>query len=344
MTDIAVIGLDLAKSVFQIHAVNLQGLPVLKRQLRRAELLKFFQKLPPCLIGMEACGSAHYWAREFKALGHTVRLMPPNYVKPYLKRGKTDARDAEAICEAVTRPTMQFVPVKSVEQQSVLMLHSSRDLLVKQKTMLINALRGHLSEIGLIAPKGVVGAKSLGGLVHENQDSWPNEIRTVAHAFLDQLRMIQTQIEKLDDRILQWHRNNENSMRLATVPGIGPIVASAIAASVPDPKLFRSGRHFSAWLGLTPRVHGSGGKDTLGRITKAGNGYIRRLLVVGVTALLRIDRKKTPSHLWGQMLREKKPGRVVSVALANKTARIAWALMSRAETYRGTSAVPYAVC
>jgi len=170
MTDIAVIGLDLAKSVFQIHAVNQQGLPVLKRQLRRAELLKFFQKLPPCLIGMEACGSAHYWAREFKALGHTVRLMPPNYVKPYLKRGKTDARDAEAICEAVTRPTMQFVPVKSVEQQSVLMLHSSRDLLVKQKTMLINALRGHLSEIGLIAPKGVVGAKSLGGLVQENQD------------------------------------------------------------------------------------------------------------------------------------------------------------------------------
>lgn len=337
MEEITTIGLDLAKNVFQIHAVGAAGQVLARRQLRRAELLKFFGKLPACLVGMEACGTSHYWAREIAALGHTVKMMPPAYVKPYVKRGKTDSADAEAICEAVTRPTMRFVPVKTIEQQAVLMLHKTRDLLIKQRTMLINALRSHLSELGVVAPQGPAGVQSAIASLHELQDQWPDLARAALHGMVDQLRDLRLQIEKLETHIHAWHRKDETSRRLAAIPGIGPITASAIVAAVPNASVFRSGRQFAAWLGLTPKAHSSGGKEKLGGISKQGDGYIRRLLVVGATSVIRVARKETTSKLWATKLLERKPARVVSVALANKTARIVWAMLVRGENYAAPS-------
>ena len=336
--EIVTAGLDLAKNVFQVHAIGSDGEILVRRKLRRAEVIRFFSDLPPCLVGMEACASAHHWARELMALGHEVRLMPPAYVKPYVKRGKSDAADAEAICEAVTRPTMRFVAVKTVEQQAVLMLHKTRDLLVRQRTMLINALRGHLAEYGIVTSLGAGGVSAALKALHEEQDQLPVHARSALHGIAAQFRALSSEIDRLEAQILAWHRNDETSRRLATIPGIGPITASAIAAAVPDASLYRSGRQFAAWLGLTPRPHSSGGKERLGGITKQGDGYLRRLLVVGATAAMRMARKDASRQPWMAKLLERKPTKIATVALANKTARIAWAVMTRKEVYAAPAA------
>jgi transposase len=333
MGEISTIGLDLAKNVFQVHGIDREGKVLVRRQLRRAEVIAFFANISPCLVGMEACATAHHWAREIAALGHSVKLIPPAYVQPYVKRGKTDAADAEAIAEAVARPTMRFVAVKTADQQSALMLHKVRDLLVRQRTALINALRGHMGEFGMIAPQGAKKVASLIETLQVASDEVPDLARHALHMLVDQLRLLEIGIRKADTAILAWHRANEASRRLATIPGIGPITASAIAASVPDARLFSSGRQFAAWLGLTPQPRNSGGKERLGRISRQGNPYIRRLLVTGVTAVIRYARKKNSSNLWVARMLERKPARLVSVALANKTARVAWAVLARATTY-----------
>ena len=336
--DVVTVGVDLAKNVFQVHAIGADGEVLVRRQLRRAEVLKFFSALPPCLVGMEACASAHHWGRELIAPGHDVRLMPPAYVKPYVKRGKTDAADAEAICEAVTRPTMRFVAVKTPEQQAVLMLHKTRDLLVRQRTGLINALRAHLVEYGIISGKGPGGVTVLMKVLHEAQERLPAHARSALHTIGSQLRALASEVQRLEAQILAWHRSDAASTRLATIPGIGPITASAIAAAVPDATMFRSGRQFAAWLGLTPRPHSSGGKEKLGGISKQGDGYLRRLLVVGATAVMRMARKDTARQPWAAQLLTRKPVKIATVALANKTARVAWAVMARNEVYAAAAA------
>ena len=336
--EVVTVGVDLAKNVFQVHAIDADGKVLVRRQLRRAEVLKFFAALPPCLVGMEACASAHHWGRELLALGHDVRLMPPAYVKPYVKRGKTDAADAEAICEAVTRPTMRFVAVKSVDQQAVLMLHKTRDLLIRQRTALINALRAHLSEYGIVTSKGPGGVTALMKLLHEGQETLPVHAWSALHGIGSQLRSLASEVDRLEAQILAWHRADDTSRRLATIPGIGPITASAIAAAVPDASLFRSGRQFAAWLGLTPRANSSGGKERLGGISKQGDGYLRKLLVVGATAVMRMARKDPSRQPWLAQLLERKPVKIATVGLANKTARIAWAVMTRKEVYAAAAA------
>lgn len=338
MAQVSTIGLDLAKNVFQVHGIDAQGKVLVRRALRRGEVLPYFTKLSPCLVGMEACATAHHWARELIKLGHTVKLMPPAYVKPYVKRGKTDAADAEAIAEAVTRPTMRFVAVKTVDQQAVLMLHKVRDLLVRQRTMLINALRGHLAEFGLVAAQGPAGVKAVIAEFHAHQDTLPDLARSAIGRLIGRIEEVAGQVRKAEAEIVAWCRNDAASRRLLTIPGIGPITASAISAAVPDPTLFRSGRQFAAWLGLTPRPHSSGGKERLGRISKQGDGAIRRLLVIGATSVIRVARQDTPGRVWAKQLLDRKPARVVSVALANKTARIAWAVLARGEVYRAAPA------
>jgi transposase len=330
---ITTVGLDLAKHVFQVHGVNSQGQVLVRKRLRRAEVMSFFAGLSPCLVGIEACATAHHWARELMHLGHSVRLMPPSYVKPYVRRGKNDATDAEAICEAVQRPSMRFVPVKSADQQSVLMLHRVRALLIRQRTMLINALRGHLAEFGIVVAQGVSRIRELIEILRgENPNaSVPALARAALAPLVAQLSEIQPRIKELEGELLAWHRTSEESRRLETIPGVGFITATAIAATVTDASHFRSGREFAAWLGLTPRQNSSGGKERLSRISKMGDGYIRTLLVVGATAVMRYARQKPT---WMAALLARKPARLVSVALANKTARIAWALLAKKETYR----------
>ena len=344
MAETTTVGLDIAKSVFQVHGVDADGAVVLRKQVRREALLRFFAGLPRCLVGLEACGSAHYWARELGALGHEVRLMAPCHVKPYVKRGrKNDAADAAAICEAVTRPQMRFVPVKSAASQAVLTLHRSRDLLVRQRTMLICALRSHLAEFGLVSRQGKSGfAKLRAGL-----DALGEEVPPLA---VSALRLITTQIDdtsdkiaELDARIVAQHRADDASRRLATIPGIGPIIASAIAAAVPDASVFKSGRQFAAWLGLVPGQNSTGGKERLGRITKTGDRYLRRLLVIGATGLIRYRRSNVPGGIdWVAGLLARKPVRLVTVALANKMARIAWAILRHGGVYRQAAGTPAA--
>jgi transposase len=333
---ITTIGLDLAKSVFQVHGVDAAGHNVIKKKLRRAEVLKFFEALPPCVVGIEACATAHHWARKLSVLGHEVRLMPPAYVKAYVRRQKNDAADAEAICEAVTRPTMRFVPVKSADRQGVLVLHRSRELLVRQRTMLINAIRGHCAEFGLIVPQGARRAVDLVELVRQAEPVvLPDIARSALLMLADHLEALAAQIHALERRLLAWHRQDQDSQRLATIPGVGLISATAFAASVPNPSLFRSGREFAAFLGLVPRQNSSGGKDRLGRISKMGDGYLRKLLVVGATSV--IPRARTgalASAPWIRSLLERRPSRVVTVAMANKTARIIWAVLARGDVYR----------
>jgi transposase len=332
---ITTIGLDLAKSVFQVHGIDKSGGTVLVKQLHRKQLLPFFSKLPPCLIGVEACGTAHYWARTLAAMGHEVRLIPPSYVKAYVKRGKSDALDAEAICEAVQRPTMQFVPVKTVEQQSILMIHRARSLLVRQRTMLANALRAHLAELGLVANPGIANLAKLAEQAFADKHALPTYARTALEILIRQILAISGEIVVLDQQLIAWHAESEASRRLATIPGLGVITATAVAATVTDPDQFRSGRQFAAWLGLTPQQHSTGGKTRLGGISKQGDRYLRRLLVVGATAVIRhIKDKPTPMANWIRTLMEKKPFRLVSVALANTLARIAWVVLTRKETYR----------
>ncbi len=329
------IGLDLAKSVFQVHGVDAAGQATVRKKLRRAEVLKFFEALAPCLVGMEACATAHYWARQISALGHEVRLMPPSYVKAYLRRQKNDAADAEAICEAVTRPTMRFVPIKSAERQGVLALHRTRELLVRQRTMLINAMRGHCAEFGIIAPQGV---RRLAELVEQVRQAQAAELPDLARSALlrlaGQLDGLAAEIHALERRLLAWHRQDQASQRLATIPGVGIITATALSATIVDPSAFRSGREFAAFLGLVPRQNSSGGKDRLGRISKKGDGYLRKLLVVGATSVIRRARTGPPAAAWIRSLLERRPARVVTVAMANKTARIAWAVLARGEVYR----------
>jgi transposase len=280
MGDITTIGLDLAKSVFQVHAVDEMGSVVMRKRLRRSQVLAFFAEIPPCLIGLEACATAHHWARELIALGHEARLMPPNYVKAYVKRNKHDVADAEAICEAVRRPSMRFVPIKTAEQQSALMMHRARDLLVRQCTMLVNALRGHLAEFGLIEAQGLHKvAKLIATVTNENDGRVPDIARQVLQVMVNHIEDIQVRIVGLEKQVLAWHKSNPVSQRLATIPGIGPIIATAIAATVADPNTFRSGREFAAWLGLVPRQNSTGGKARLGGISKRGDSYLRRLLV-----------------------------------------------------------------
>lgn len=341
--EITTIGLDLAKNVFQVHAVDASGTPVLRKAFRRGQLLTFFRGLSPCLIGMEACGSSHYWARELKKLGHEVRIMPPAYVKPYVKRGKTDAADAEAICEAVTRPTMRFVPVKDSDQQAVLMLHRVRSTLVRQRTMAMNALRGHLAEFGIIAAQGTANlAKIVSQCFAENdgEPTIPTLARAALQPLVDQIAALAVQVRAIEIELLAWHRKNVVSRRLETIPGIGFITATALTASVPDPTLFRNGRQFAAWLGLTPKSNSSGGKERLGAISRMGDGYLRTLLVIGATAVLRFARNKPSSaNVWINNLLERRPARLVSVAMANKTARVVWAVLSRGVEYRAPATI-----
>lgn len=336
MTNITTIGLDLAKLVFQVHGADEDGMPVVRKKLRRGQMLGFFAGLSPCLIGMEACASAHYWARELQALGHDVRLIPPQYVKPFVKTNKNDASDAEAICEALVRPTMRFTPIKSGEQQSVLVLHRARELLVRQKTMLLNALRGHCGEFGLIVAQGASRVSELIVVIEDPADARLPTLAREALAFLvGQLRMAQTQIADLEKKLRVWHRANEASRRLATIPGVGLITATALVATIGDASQFHSGRQLAAWLGLVPRQHSSGGKEKLGRISKRGDGYLRKLLVHGArTVLLWSRRKKENRSVWLEALLARRPTNVVLVAMANKTARVVWALLSRGETFR----------
>lgn len=334
---ITTIGLDLAKRVFQIHAVDASGDVVVRKALRRSQVLPFFTRLSPCLIGMEACGTSHYWARELTKLGHEVRMMPPAYVKPYVKRGKNDAVDAEAICEAVTRPTMRFVAMKSAEQQAALSLHRSRNLLVKQRTQLVNMIRGLLAEFGIDIPEGLLRALGLARQIagKETTIDVPPMAMQILGLLCGQVLDTHVRLQVIDRSILALQRTDEVARRLSTIPGIGPVGATALAASVADPSQFRSGREFAAWLGLTPSQNSSGGKDRLGRITKMGDRYLRKLLVIGATSLIRRARHK-PDTADPRLLAllARKPARVASVAMANKMARVVWAIMARGETYQ----------
>ena len=329
------IGLDLAKNVFQVHGVDEADRTVVRKKLRRAEVLTFFGSLPPALVGIEACGGAHHWARELSKLGHDVRLMPPAYVKPYVKRGKTDALDAEAICEAVTRPTMRFVAPKSEEQQSSGVELKVRQLLVQQRTRCVNALRGHLAEFGIVAAKGMGKVSDLVAVVRDMEDDrLPHAAR---EALLDLARQIEAAddgIRRLETRLVRRSRTDERARRLATIPGVGAITAAALQATAVDPTAFRSARHFAAWLGLTPRANSSGGKERRGGISKQGNRMLRSLLVLGATARLRYLRTAPERAEWASRLLARRPFKVAAVALANKMARIAWALLVRGGTYR----------
>jgi transposase len=336
--EISTIGLDLAKTIFQIHGVDAAGEVVICKPLRRGQMLPFFAKLPACLVGIEACGTSHHWARELSRLGHEVRLMPPAYVKPYVKRGKTDAADAEAICEAVSRPTMRFVAVKSPEQQGALAMHRTRDLLVKQRTQLVNMIRGLLAEFGVDIPRGLERALLMARqIVDGEMPDVPAEAAKVIAMLSRQALDLHLRLREIDRDILAWQRANDVAQRLATIPGIGPIGASALAASVTDPHQFKSGRQFAAWLGLTPLQKSSGGKERLGRISKMGDKYLRKLLIVGMTSLVRRAKYK-PESVDPRLadLLARKPVRVATVALANRAARIAWAIMVRGEVYRAT--------
>ena len=332
---ITTIGLDIAKNVFQVHGIDANEKVVVRKQLRRSQVIAFFKALPPCLIGMEACATAHYWARELTKLGHEVRLMPAKDVKAYVKRNKNDAADAEAICEAVRRPTMRFVRVKLAEQQGRLMQHRARDLLLRQQTQVINALRAHLAELGIVAAQGREGLKQLLTIIADEKDErLPIDARASVIVLAAQLEAVQTLIGSIERRIKTQHRANEASKRLETIPGIGVIGATAIAATVADPTIFRSGRDFAAWIGLVSRQASTGGKQKLGPISKQGDQYLRRILVVGAHSVLRRAKESPEKYPWLTRLLARRPFKVVAVALANKMARMAWALLARGGTYR----------
>ncbi len=331
---ITTIGLDLAKNVFQVHGINEAGEVVVAKALRRRQMIPFFGKLEPCLVGLEACATSHFWARQLIALGHEVKLMPPAYVKAYVKRGKTDADDAAAICEAVGRPSMRFVAIKSPAQQSILAVHRTRDLLIGQRTQLVNMIRAQLAEFGVVLAKGIRHVLRLVGQLLDGEAlDIPALATKVMITLAAQVRDLQARIGELEEELVAWFRGSAMAKRLKTIPGIGVITASALAATVTDPHQFTSGRQFAAWLGLTPRANCSGGKARLGGISKMGDQYLRRLLVNGMTSQLRWTRLHPDAHPWAAGLLQRKPAKLVAVAMANKAARIAWVVMTRDEIY-----------
>ena len=333
---IATIGLDIAKSSFQVHGADACGKVVLRKRLRRGKLLEFFANLPRCRVGMEACGGAHYWARELTKLGHEVRLMPPQYVKPYVKTNKHDAADAEGCCEAVRRPTMRFVPVKNEMQQALLMLHRIRDRLIAERTGTINAIRGHMAEFGVVAARRGLGMQELLAIISDVDDArLPSLARELLVLQVEHLRVIEARLTELDGRLLRQARDDEAARRLTEIPGIGPVIATAMVATVVDARLFGSGRSFAAWLGLTPRQHATGGRERLLGISKRGDGYLRRQLMHGARSLVRVaaGREHQP-WAWINGLCGRRPFNVVVAAVANKLARMIWAMLSRGETYR----------
>lgn len=326
------IGLDLAKNVFQVHAVDEQEQVVLRRQLKRAQVLAFFARLQPCLVGMEACASAHHWGRQLRGLGHEVRLIAPKFVKPYVKSNKNDQRDAEAICEALLRPSMRFVAIKSEEQQAVLVLHGLRQGFIDARTALVNALRGHLAEFGVVVPVGRRHfEQALPGLIQESADKLPALVREVLEPMRCHLLELNGQIAQLDRRIGAWHAQSEASQRIAEVPGVGVLSATAVLASMGDAKVFDSGRGFAAWLGITPGEHSSGGKQRLLGITKRGDKRIRTLLIHGARSVIRAHR--AGSNPWLDALLARRPKNVAVVALAHRNARIIWALLASGQRY-----------
>jgi transposase len=339
---ITTIGLDIAKNVFQVHGIDAAEKVAVKKQFRRVQVTKFFEALPPCLVGMEACATAHYWARELAKLGHEVRLMPAKDVKAYVRRNKNDAADAAAICEAVRRPTMRFVAVKSADQQGQLIQHRTRDLLVRQRTQVVNALRAHMAELGIVGAQGHEGLKKLLAIVADEKDErLPVDARASLIVLTAQLQALQTMIRVIEKRIIAQHRASEASKRVATISGIGPLGASAIVATLTDPSAFRSGRDFAAWIGLVPRQDSTGGKQKLGPISKQGDRYLRRLLVVGAHSALRRAKQSPQNHPWLVQLLARRPFKVVAIALANKMARVAWALLARGSRYRARGGRTY---
>lgn len=333
---VTTVGLDLAKNVFQVHGISDNGEVAFNRALRRAQVLSFFKRLEPCLVGIEACGTCHHWARELIKLGHNVKLIPPVYVKPYVKRGKSDAADAEAICEAVTRPTMRFVEIKTPDQQAILAVHRTRDLIVRQRTQTINMLRAQLAEFGIIFPQGVGHTTQFAKRVLDGeQPDLPDVVDDVIFELCEQLLFLHRKVAHYSREMIRISKREERVALLQTIPGVGPITASAIVATIGTGKQFNNGRDFAAWLGLTPLNKSSGGKERLGRISKMGDRYIRRLLVLGMVSRMR-SITKSPERYdpWFTNILARKPGKVAAVAMANKTARIIWAVLVRNEPYK----------
>ncbi len=335
MEKITTIGLDLAKSVFQIHAITEGGQVAVRRALRRSQVLEFFRHIEPCLVGMEACGSAHYWANAIGEFGHTVRLMPPAYVKPYVKRNKTDAADAEAICEAVTRPTMRFVPLKTPDEQAAGMVLKTRELLVRQRSQTANAMRAHMAELGIVAATGMTSIARLVAILRDDRDGrLPNSARAALLEMADQIERLTERVEVLDSQIVAAVKADDAARRLTTIPGVGPIIAATVRAAVQDPAAFRTGRDLAAWIGITPRANSSGGKERLGKISKRGNKQLRTLLIVGATSILKQARRGSKLPGWVVSIMARRPYKVAAVALANKMARTIWAILVKGGTYQ----------
>ena len=335
MTDIIRIGLDTSKSLFQLHGVDAEEQPVLRRQLRRAEMIKFFEKLPLVIVALEACGASHHWARLLSSFGHDVKLIAPQLAKPYVKRGKNDAADAEALCEAASRPTMRFVPMKSADQQAALMLVGVRTRLIKRRTQLANALRGYAAEFGVTIAKGMCRIEPLLERI-ATDEAVPELARELFALQGQEYAQLEREIEVVELKLMEWHRSDECSQRLAQIPGVGPIGASMLMMKTPDPHSFKSGRDFAAWMGLTPKDHSTAGKTRLGRITRAGDELLRSTLVVGATAVIQHAQRTQGKNAspWLLKLLERKAPKLAAVALANKIARIAWKLMVSGEHYR----------
>lgn len=328
---IALVGLDIAKSIFQVHAADRQGKPILRKKLKRDEVETFFEGLPSCRIGLEACPGSHHWARTLRQLGHDVRLLPAQYVRPYVKTNKNDAADAEAICEAMTRPTMRFVPIKEEGQQEILVLHRVREMLMRQRTQLINGIRGHLTEFGIVGPQRTHRVGLLIEVIRDESDHrLPMAARQALQLLVEQLEQVAVKLAAIDTELVALARENETCRRLMTIPGVGVVIATAMLAATRDPADFKSGRHFSAWLGLVPRQNSTGGVDRFGGISKRGNGYLRRLLIHGSRSIMRWRSK---SWVWLAKLRARRPANVATVAVANKTARVIWAMMKFGGVY-----------